>query len=171
MPEELSVMEKAHFLVLVLSYLLLNLSLEVTSDFRMAFSLAFQTMSWFWQRKRERDSLNQQTALLWYLGSISTNRKPAHPVTPTSLSPMMINGSELSLNWHFLVCFLYPVLNGCYIAVSTWPTYEKTEPRAVLLADVWLWAFYTTLATEELAWNCIWSPERDSTAQPIVRYG
>lgn len=84
---------------------------------------------------------------------------------------MLINGSELTLNWHFLVWFLNPILDGCYIAVSTWPTYENTELRAVLEADIWLQACYTTLADEELAWNCIWSPGGTSTAQPIVRYG
>lgn len=66
-PEKFSMMEDTWVLVLVLPYHLLNLSLEMTLDFSMEFSLAFRTISWFCQRKRERVSFNQQTALLLYL--------------------------------------------------------------------------------------------------------
>lgn len=65
------------------------------------FFLCFQTMSPSCQRKRERDSLNEQATLC--SGSADLARahvRPSHP--PASLSLLLINRSALTLNWHFL---------------------------------------------------------------------
>lgn len=80
---------------------------KTCGGFRDDFSLKSLFFLYFWtmfpscQRKRERDSPNEQAVLCSGSADLAgAHVRPSHP--PASLSQLLINRRVLTLNWHFL---------------------------------------------------------------------